>query len=74
MILWGIKAQFETAEKGTFEIVERGTKLFSSKPMNEEQRAYLTVAFLPTLILQRKFSEALQAAERLSDEVAAKDP
>jgi tetratricopeptide (TPR) repeat protein len=74
MNLWGLKAQLETAEKGTFEVVERGKEFFSSKPMNEEQRAHLTIAFLPTLILQRKFPEALQAAESLSDEVAAKDP
>ena len=47
--LWGIKAQLEFAEKGTFEIVERGVKLLSTRPMPEHERVQFALVIAQTL-------------------------
>jgi TolB-like protein/Tfp pilus assembly protein PilF len=72
--LWGVKADLEIAEKGTFEVIERGLKALGSKPMSEEVRTHYKVGMVQTFLLQRKFAEALQQAESLKDELVAKDP
>ncbi len=64
----------EFAEKGTFEIAERGVKLFSTRPMPEHERAELASAFMQMLLVQRKYSEALQQAESVTDELLANMP
>lgn len=71
--LWSVKAQLETAEKGTFEITERGIQQLSSKTLDEETRIHLMIAVAQTRLIQRRTSEALQAAESLKDETLAKD-
>jgi TolB-like protein/Flp pilus assembly protein TadD len=72
--LWGIKAKLEISEKGTFEVIERGIKTLSSKPMNDELRMHFTVPVVQMLLLQRKFPEAVQKMEGLPDDLLAKDP
>jgi tetratricopeptide (TPR) repeat protein len=72
--LWSVKAQLEISEKGTFEIGERGIQLLAGKPMDEETRMHFTIALAQTRLVQRKYAEALQAVERLTDESLAKDP
>jgi TolB-like protein/tetratricopeptide (TPR) repeat protein len=72
--LWSIKAQFEIAEKGTFEIGERGIQLLGTKPMDEETKMHFTIAVAQTRLSQRRYSEALQAVQSLNDEALAKDP
>ncbi|PZR76112.1 MAG: hypothetical protein DLM73_03565 [Chthoniobacterales bacterium] len=72
--LWSVKAQLEISEKGTFEIAERGIQALASRPMNDEVKGHYTSALVQTLILQRRFTEALQQAEMLSDAAIARDP
>lgn len=72
--LWSIKAQFETSEKGTFEITERGIQLMNTRPMDDETKMRFTIALAQTRLTQRRYSEALKAAESLKDEMLAKDP
>jgi TolB-like protein/Tfp pilus assembly protein PilF len=71
--LWSVKAQLEISEKGTFEIGERGIQLLGTRPMDEETRMHFTIALAQTRLVQRKYAEALQAAENLKDETLAKD-
>jgi TolB-like protein/Tfp pilus assembly protein PilF len=72
--LWSVKAQLEFSEKGTFEIGERGIQLLGTRPMDEEARMHFRIALAQTRLMQRKYAEALQAVERLTDEALAKDP
>ncbi|MEY2501304.1 MAG: hypothetical protein QOI07_1638 [Verrucomicrobiota bacterium] len=72
--LWSIKAQLETSEKGTFEVTERGIQLMNARPIDDETRMHFTVALAQTRVLQRRYTEALQAAESLKDEALVKDP
>jgi tetratricopeptide (TPR) repeat protein len=72
--LWSIKAQLETSEKGTFEVTERGIQILNARPMDDETKMHFTVAIAQTRLLQRRYGEALQAAESLRDEVLVKDP
>jgi tetratricopeptide (TPR) repeat protein len=69
-----VKAQLELSEKGTFEVLERGIKALAAKPMSEDMRSHYKSAFVQTLILQRKFAEALREAEGMNDEALARDP
>jgi TolB-like protein/Tfp pilus assembly protein PilF len=72
--LWSVKAQLETSEKGTFEIAERGIQLLNTRPMDDETKMRFTIALAQTRLVQRKYAEAVQAAESMKDETLAKDP
>ena len=72
--LWSVKAQLETSEKGTLEIAERGIELLNTRPMDEETKMRFTIALAQTRLFQRRYAEAVQAAESLKDETLAKDP
>jgi TolB-like protein/Tfp pilus assembly protein PilF len=71
--LWSIKIQSEVAEKGTFEIADRGAKLFWSSEIPEKEKAHMAGPIISTLLLQRKYAEALREAERIKDELLGKD-
>jgi TolB-like protein/Tfp pilus assembly protein PilF len=72
--LWSVKAQLETSEKGTIEIAERGIQLLNTRPMDDETKIRFTIALAQTRLVQRKYAEAVQAAESMKDETLAKDP
>lgn len=72
--LWSVKAQLETSEKGTFEVTERGIQALNTRTMNDEAKMHFTIAVAQTRLLQRRYAEALPAAESLKDEALAKDP
>jgi len=72
--LWSAKAQLETSEKGTFEIAERGIQMLNTRSMDDETKMRFTIALAQTRLVQRKYSEAVQATERMKDETLAKDP
>jgi TolB-like protein/Tfp pilus assembly protein PilF len=72
--LWSVKAQVEMAEKGTFEIVDRGIKMFGDTPMPENEKAHVAEALVQTLLLQRKYTEALRVAESVKDELLTAIP
>ena len=68
--LWSIKAQLEISEKGSFKIAES----MASKLTAEQAKSHLAGQVVQALLLQRKFAEALRAAESVDDEALAKEP
>ena len=68
--LWSIKAQTAIAENGNLEIA----KQVVAKLKPEHAKGYLASSAVQILLLQRRFNEALQAAERLSDDQLTKEP
>jgi TolB-like protein/Tfp pilus assembly protein PilF len=72
--LWSVKAQLETSEKGTFEIAERGIQRMNTRPVDAETKTRFAIALAQTRLIQRKYAEAVQAAESMKDETLAKDP
>ena len=73
MGLWSIKAQSEMAEKGTFEIAERGVKLFWAGEMPESERVHMAGPVISIRLVQRKYAEAIHDAESIRDELLEKD-
>jgi serine/threonine-protein kinase len=71
--LWSIKAQSEMGEKGTFEIAERGVKLFWSGEMSGSEKAHMAGPVISILLVQRKYAEAIREAEAIRDELLEKD-
>jgi tetratricopeptide (TPR) repeat protein len=69
--LWSLKAQMEISQKGTCEIAERGIQTLSSRKLSDEQKNNLAAAIAQTRLAQRRYAEALQAAESLKDDVHA---
>jgi TolB-like protein/Tfp pilus assembly protein PilF len=72
--LLSVKAQLEISEKGTFEVAERGIQALNGKPMDDETKMHFTIAVAQTRLVQRRYAEAVQAAESVMDEMLAKDP
>lgn len=68
--LWSIKAQLAIAEKGSLEIA----KSVASKLTPEQAKGYLAGQVVQVLLLQRKFGEAVRAAEQINDETLSKEP
>jgi len=66
--LWSLKAQMEISQKGTCEIAERGIQALSSRQLNDEQKNNLASGIAQTRLAQRRYAEALQAAENLKDD------
>src|SRR6187551_2794712 len=71
--LWSIKAQTEICEKGTFEIMERGTEILASRPVSDDVRMHFNIALAQTRLLQRQYGEALRLIETIKDEAFAND-
>ena len=71
--LWSIKSQLETAEKGTFTIADRAAEYMNSTPLGDTVKAKLACGIAQTLVLQRKYAEALQKAESVNDDALAND-
>ncbi|PYI91330.1 MAG: hypothetical protein DME97_13640 [Verrucomicrobia bacterium] len=69
--LWSLKAQMEISQKGTCEIAERGIQTLSSRKLSDEQKNNLASAIAQTRLAQRRYAEALQAAENLKDDAHA---
>ena len=68
--LRSIKAQLAIAEKGNLEIAER----VASNLTPEQAKSHLSGQAVQVLLLQRKFAEALRAAESIKDEMLTKEP
>jgi TolB-like protein/Flp pilus assembly protein TadD len=67
--LWSIKAQLAIGEKGSFEIAKR----IVSNLTPEQAKSHLAGQAVQVLLLERKFAEALRAAEGVSDELLTKE-
>lgn len=68
--LWSIKAQLAIGEKGSFEIAKR----IVSNLTPEQAKSHLAGQAVQVLLLERKFAEAVRAAESISDDLLTKEP
>ena len=65
--LWEIKSKLAIAEKGDLSVAERAFQAVKSIPMNNEEKLRIAGGRLDVFLLERKYQEALQEAEGLSD-------
>jgi len=70
--LWEIKSKLAIFEKGDFSVAEKGFELLNSASLTDDQRLKAAEARANVLLLERKYQEGLEAAEKLPDnEIAA---
>ncbi|MEY2493607.1 MAG: hypothetical protein QOJ45_99 [Verrucomicrobiota bacterium] len=74
LALWSIKAKLAISENGNLEILERGAKAFLEKQQSDDSDSQLGAEIVHAILLQRKYAEALRAAEKLKDESLAQSP
>ena len=68
--LWSIKAQLAIGEKGSFEVAKRVV----SNLTPEQAKSHMAGQAVQVLLLERKFAEAVRAAEDISDDLLTKEP
>ena len=68
--LWEVKSNLAILEKGDFSVAEKGFELLNSASLTDEQRVKAAEARASVFLLERKYQEGLEAAEKLP-EVAA---
>jgi TolB-like protein/Tfp pilus assembly protein PilF len=67
-----VKSKLAIFEKGDFSVAEKAFDALKSVPMSKEQKLEITGSQIDVFLLERKYQEALQAAESVSDdEIAA---
>src|SRR6476646_605566 len=70
--LWEVKSRLAISEKGDFSVAEKGFELLNSASLTDDQRLKTANARADVFLLERKYQEGLEAAEKLPDnEVAA---
>jgi len=62
------KSKLAIAENGDFSVAERAFDAVKSLPMTKEQKLEFTGSQIDVLLLQRKYQDALQAAESVADD------
>jgi len=72
--LWEIKAKLAVAEKGDLSVSEKAFQAAKSIPMNDETKLRIAGGRVDVFLLERKYQEALQEAESLSDGLLAGIP
>ena len=68
--LWEVKSNLAILEKGDFSVAEKGFELLNSASLTDEQRVKAAEARASVFLLERKYQEGLETAEKLP-EVAA---
>jgi tetratricopeptide (TPR) repeat protein len=66
--LWEVKSKLAIFEKGDFSVAEKALELLESAPLANDQKLKAANARSDILILERKYQEGLQAAEKLPDD------
>jgi TolB-like protein/Tfp pilus assembly protein PilF len=67
-----VKSKLAIFEKGDFSVAEKAFDALKSVPMSKEQKLEITGSQIDVFLLERKYQEALQAAESVpDDEIAA---
>jgi len=64
-----IKSKLAIAQKGDFSVADKAFEALKSVPMTNEQKLKTTGARADVFLLERKYREGLQEAERLSDDL-----
>jgi TolB-like protein/Tfp pilus assembly protein PilF len=63
-----VKSNLAIAQKGDFSVAERAFDAVKSVPMTKEQKLKATGSRIDVFLLERKYQEALQMAESISDD------
>src|SRR5213596_1974494 len=66
-----VKSKLAIAEKGDFSVAEKAFEVVKSTPMTNEQKVKTASARADVFLLERKYQEGLQEAERLPDDMLA---
>jgi TolB-like protein/Flp pilus assembly protein TadD len=69
-----VKSRLAISEKGDFSVAEKALEVLNSTGMTDEQKLKAVSARADVFFLERKYREALQAAESLPDEQLANFP
>ena len=72
--LWEIKCMLAIQEKGDLTIAEKALAMVESLPKDADKSGKIAVGRINILFFQRKFAEALRAAEALDDDAASWEP
>jgi len=63
-----VKSKLAIAERGDFSVAEKAFETVTSMPMTNEQKIKVAAGRADVFLLERKYSEGLQAAESLPDD------
>src|SRR5438094_109165 len=69
-----VKCQLAVAEKGDFSVTEKAFEAVKSVPMSAEQKLKTATSRADVFLLERRYTEGLQAAESLPDDQLAALP
>src|SRR5438477_4682848 len=69
-----VKCQLAVAEKGDFSVAEKAFEAVKSVPMSAEQKLKTATSRADVFLLERRYTEGLQAAESLPDDQLAALP
>ena len=72
--LWEVKSKLAIADKGDFSVAERGFAAVKSVQMTNAQKVTVASGRAEVFLLERKYQDGLEAAERLSDDQFADHP
>jgi tetratricopeptide (TPR) repeat protein len=72
--LWEVKSKLAIADKGDFSVAERGFAAVKSVQMTNAQKVTVASGRAEVFLLERKYQDGLEAAERLSDDQLAGYP
>ena len=72
--LWEIKAKIAVESRGDFSVAEECLAMFEAWPPDADKDNKIALARLSVFLLQRKFPEAAQAADKIRDDLVAGFP
>ncbi|HJW38748.1 MAG TPA: tetratricopeptide repeat protein, partial [Candidatus Udaeobacter sp.] len=72
--LWEVKSKLAIIEKGDFSVAEKGFEAVKSVPLTNAQELTVASGRADVFLLERKYQDGLEAAERLSDDQLAGYP
>src|SRR5437764_2789769 len=72
--LWEVKSKLAITDKGDFSVAERGFAAVKSVQMTNAQKVTVASGRAEVFLLERKYQDGLEAAERLSDDQFADHP
>jgi TolB-like protein/class 3 adenylate cyclase/Tfp pilus assembly protein PilF len=72
--LWEVKSKLAIAEKGDFSVAEKAFEIVKSVPLTDAQELTVASGRADVFLLERKYRDGLEVAERLSDSQLAGYP
>jgi serine/threonine-protein kinase len=72
--LWEVKSKLAIAQKGDFSVAEKAFEVVKSVPLTNTQELTVASGRADVFLLERKYQDGLEAAERLSEDQLAGHP